>query len=263
MERFSEEFRERYPHGDHLKGIEEKYDRLVAFRRDLIHPPTLIKELEGTGKTPRNPINVLVLTQVAIRRALELTDAMVRDANALSYTPVWVNSRGLFELASLIFDTVDKVREMVANWDFERYKEFDLHLSKILLGFKSAEWHPGKEKGEHLDLIPQNIITIIQRIEKKHIPEFFSLYELLSEVAHPNYMGMLEQYQKLHPTEHVTEFFDRPTERDITAVQIPLDNAHGTLSLLVKAIEDYEGMLTAYALLCAERLPADAPDAAI
>ena len=130
-----------------------------------------------------------MLTQTAIRRALELNDAMIRDANAFSYTPVWVNSRSLFELASLMFDTVDKVGEIVAKWDFDRYKEFDLHLSEIMLGFKSAAWHPGREKGEHLDLVPQNIVTIIQRIEKKHIPEYFSLYELLSEVAHPNYMG--------------------------------------------------------------------------
>jgi hypothetical protein len=132
-----------------------------------------------------------------------------------------------------------------------------------MLGFKSALWHPGREKGEHIDLVPQNIITIIQRIEKKHIPEFFSLYELLSEVAHPNYMGMMELYHKLHPEDHVAEFFDRPTERDITAIQIPLDNADGSLSLLVKGIESYEANLTPYACLCVKGIPPDATDAEI
>ena len=263
MERFSADFRGKYPHKEHLDGIEQAYDFLLRLRREYIHFPSLIRELEQTGKVPRNPINVLVLMQTAIRRGLELTDAMIRDANALSYTPVWVNSRSLFELASLAFDTADKVSELIANWDLERYKEFDLHLSKIMLGFKSAVWHPGRDNGEHLDLVPQNIITIIQRIEKKHIPEYFSLYELLSEVAHPNYMGMMEQYHKLHPEDHVAEFFDRPAERDITSVQIPLDNAHGSLGLLVKAIEMYEANLTTYALLCAKNIPPDASDAAI
>lgn len=106
-------------------------------------------------------------------------------------------------------------------------------------------------------------ITIIQRIEKTHIPDFFSLYELLSEVAHPNYMGMMEQYQKLHPEKHVAEFFDRPAERDITSIQIPLDHADGTLSLLVKGIESYEANLSRYALACVKGTPPDAPDAAI
>jgi hypothetical protein len=32
--------------------------------------------------------------------------------------------------------------------------------------------------------------------------------------------------------------------------------------MLVKVIESYEGMLTKYALLCAEKIPPDAPDAA-
>jgi len=257
MERFSAQFRERYPHKDHLDGIERGYDSLIALRRDHVYFPDVIPELRETGEVPRNPINVLVLTQTAIRRAIELADAMIRDANAFSYTPVWVNSRSLFELGSLIFDTADKVRELVAAWDLARYTEFDIHLSKIMLGFKSVTWHPGREHGEHLDLVPQNIITIIKRIEKNHIPDFFSAYELLSEVAHPNYMGMIEQYQKLYPKERVAQFLDRPTDRDITAIQIPLDSANGSLSLLVRGIELYEESLTPYALLCVREIPPD------
>ncbi len=106
-------------------------------------------------------------------------------------------------------------------------------------------------------------MTIIQRIEKKHIPELFSLYELLSEVAHPNYMGMMQQYHKLHAEDHAAEFFDQPTERDVTAIQIPLHNAEGSLSLLVNGIESYDANLKPYALLCAKHIPPDAPDAAI
>lgn len=263
MERFSSDFRAKYPHNDHLDGIEHAYETLVRLRRGYVHFPTVIPELTETGKTPRNPIDVLVLMQTAIRRGLELTDAMILDANALSYTPVWVNSRSLFELGSLVFDTSDKVAELVAEWDLTRYSEFDTHLSKIMLGFKSAVWHPGKETGEHLDLVPQNIITIIQRIEKKHIPEYLSLYELLSEVAHPNYMGMMEQYRKLHREDRVALFFDRPAERDITSIEIPLDNAAGSLALVVQGIESYEANLTPYAMLCVKGIPPEAPDAAI
>ncbi len=62
-----------------------------------------------------------------------------------------------------------------------------------MLGFKSTTWHPGLDESEHLVLVPQNILTIIQRIEKRHIPGFCGLYALLSEAAHPNYTGMMEQ----------------------------------------------------------------------
>jgi hypothetical protein len=255
MERFSTDFRAKYPHNEHLAGIEHAYDVLLRLRRERIHFPTLIPELTKTGKVPKSPVNVLVLMQTAIRRGLELTDSMIRDANALSYTPVWVNSRSLFELGSLVFDTSDKVNDLVTDWDLARYMEFDSHLAKIMLGFKSASWHPGRENGEHLDLVPQNIITIIQRIEKKHIPGYFGLYELLSEVAHPNYMGMIEQYHTLHSDLVTAEFHDRPAERDITAIQIPLSNAHGALAMLVKGIESYDSNLMKYALLCSKGIP--------
>lgn len=99
MERFSAQFREKYPHKDHLDGIENAYDRLVQMRREYIHFPDVVPELREIGKVPRNPINVLVLMQTAIRRAIELADAMIRDANAFSYTPVWVNSRSLIRKA--------------------------------------------------------------------------------------------------------------------------------------------------------------------
>jgi hypothetical protein len=262
MERFSTDFRARYPHNDHLDGIERAHDLLLRLRREHIHFPTVIPELTETGKVPKNPVNVLVLMQTAIRRGLELTDSMIRDANAFSYTPVWVNSRSLFELGSLVFDTSDKVSDLVAEWNLARYMEFDTHVAKIMLGFKSANWHPGREKNEHLDLVPQNIITIIQRIEKKHIPKYFSLYELLSEVAHPNYMGMMEQYHTLHPELATAEFHDRPAERDITSIRIPLSNAYGSLVMLVKGIESYEFNLTNYALLCSKNIPPDPTEVA-
>ena len=113
--------------------------------------PGLIEPL----KVPNNPANVLVFMQTAIRRGLELTDSMIRDANAFSYTPVWVNSRSLFELGSLVFDLSDNVSDLVAGWDFGRYLEFETHLAKIMLGFKSTTWHPGLDESEHLVLVPR------------------------------------------------------------------------------------------------------------
>lgn len=74
---------------------------------------------------------------------------------------------------------------------------------------------------------------------------------------------MMEQYHKLHPEDRVAVFFDRPAERDITSIQIPLDNAAGSLAVMVQGIESYEANLTTYAMLCVKGIPPDAPDAAI
>jgi len=255
LERFSDDFRGKYRHSDHLDGIERAHDRVLALRRDRIHFPAVIPGLIDARKVPKHPANVLVFMQTAIRRGLELTDSMIRDANAFSYTPVWVSSRSLFELGSLVFDVSDQVSDLVADWDVARYLEFETHLVKIMLGFKSARWHPGLEKSEHLHLAPHNILEIIQRIEKRHIPGFCGLYELLSEVAHPNYMGMMEQYHTLDHDATTAEFHDRPAERDIALIEIPLQNAEGALVMLGDGIESYESNLTKYAVLCMKNLP--------
>jgi hypothetical protein len=249
MERFSADFRGKYRHNDHLDGIERGHDRLRELRRDRIHFPTVIPGLIEPLKVPNNPAHVLVFMQTAIRRGLELTNSMIRDANAFSYTPVWVSSRSLFELGSLVFDLSDNVSDLVAGWDFGRYLEFETHLAKIMLDFKSTTWHPGLDESEHLVLVPQNILTIIQRIEKRHIPGFCGLYALLSEAAHPNYTGMMEQYHTLDLHATTAEFHDRPAERDIALIEVPLANAEAALVMLGDAIESYESNLTEYALL--------------
>jgi len=250
LERFADDFRRKYRHSDHLDGIERAHDRLLALRRDRIHFPTVLPGLIDARKVPKPPANVLVFMQTAIRRGLEITDSMIRDANAFAYTPVWVSSRSLFELGALVFDVSDQVSDLVAVWDVARSLEFERHLAKIMLGFKSTRWHPGLGDSEHLDLVPHNILAIIQRIEKRHIPGFCGLYELLSEVAHPNYMGMMEQYHTLDDDATTAEFHERPAEHDIALIEIPLQNAEGALVMLGDGIESYESNLTTYAVLC-------------
>jgi hypothetical protein len=253
MEHFRRGFRKRFEKNDVLDGIEQPMARLVSFRREVLDVPTLIPALYQTGQLPRTPVKLVVLTQVAIRRALELAESMIRDANAFSYTPVWSSARSLFELASLIFDAIDRVTVLVETWDSRAFVEFNEHMDNVLLGWKSKDWHPGRNADE-LALTAKNIITIVQRIEKRHIPQYFSLYELMSEVVHPNYMGMIEAYQRVEGPDvlHV-QFIDSPAEMDTERISIPLGNAVGSLKMLADAISEFESRLKQFTFLIAEK----------
>lgn len=253
MERFSSQFRGRFSNAEKLDHIEAAYDDLVRLKRPQVHVPTLLPEFYEKRRMPRLPIKLMVLMQVAIRRAHELTDSMIRDANAFTYTPVWTSSRSLFELASLIFDAKEKVRSLLNGWDEKAYLDFNEHLDNVLLGFKSKAWAP---KGPpDVELTAKNILTIIQRIERDAIPDFFKMYELLSEVAHPNYMGMIEQYQKLTDEDPPTTIFiDEPARVDPDTISIPLGAAEGTLHMLAGAISDFETWFPDFGRLSAEKL---------
>src|SRR3954447_23177785 len=157
MEKFSSEFRARFTKPEILDKIEAECGRLEALKRGRIDVPHLVPEFYKDGKMPRLPIKMMLLMQNAIRRAVELSDSMIRDANAFSYTPVFTSSRSLFELASLIFDAGDRTFAILNTWDMKAYLEFSEHLDNVILGWKSEEWHPGRDKAEHLELKAKNI----------------------------------------------------------------------------------------------------------
>jgi hypothetical protein len=252
VERFSTEFRTRFGKAELLDRIEAAHSKLLALRRPTIFIPDLAPSTSSS--MPFVPIKVLFLMQIALRRASELADAMVRDANSLSYTPVWTNSRAIFELAALLYDAKERIRVLLQRWEDKAYYDFCEHLDAILLGFKSTEWHPKSPEHPDLTVITRNILTLIDRIAAKHIPEFRSMYDLLSEVAHPNYMGMMEQYLITHDALNI-EFVDHPVDRDAASIKIPLDAAHSTLEMLALSVGQYDGWFRDFVSLCEKHVP--------
>jgi hypothetical protein len=252
VETFSAEFRKRFGQTDLLDRIEAAHSKLIALRRETIFIPDLAPST--ASGMPFVPVKVLFLMQIALRRASELADAMVRDANSFSYTPVWTNSRSIFELAALLYDSKERIRVILQKWDSKAYYDFCDHLDAILLGFKSTEWHPKSQEHPDLTVITRNILTLIDRITAKHIPHFRSMYDLLSEVAHPNYMGMMEQYMFVHDGLNI-EFIDHPVARNSLAIKIPLDNAHSTLEMLALSVAQYDGWFRDFVALCEKHVP--------
>lgn len=259
MERFSREFREGFERPALLDEIEAAYAKVTALRREKIFIPDLVPSPENG--MPFVPVKVLFLIQMAIRRSSELADSMIRDANAFAYTPVWTSSRSIFELSALIFDMKERIRPILQKWDSKAYDAFCEHLDAVLLGFKSMDWHPKAEEHPDLVVVARNVLGMIDRIATKHIPEFRKMYDVLSEVAHPNYMGMMEQYMIMHD-ELTIEFVDLPTARNPLAVKIPLDSSHATLELLAASIAQYEQWFPDFVALCRKNVPPEHPPAA-
>jgi hypothetical protein len=261
VERFSKELRTHIPNPDTCDEIEKHLDSLLRLRRARIEIPRLLPEFDEKGGMPFDPVKVLVLFQLAIRRAAEVSDSMIRDANAFTYTPVWTSSRSLFELSALVMDIKERIASLLETWDDRTYQDFSEHIDEILLGFKSATWHPKSPAGEpEIVVHAKNILTMIQRIDKKKAHGFMAMYELLSEVAHPNYMGMMEQYQ--FNTDEMTnfEFVDTPLKRDRKAIVAPLDAARLTLALLASNIEQYDQWFPDFARACDANLKPEAKD---
>lgn len=252
MQKFSEDFRGRFERPELLDHIETACSKLIALRRETIFIPDLVPELESG--MPFVPVKVLFLTQMAIRRGAEFADSMIRDANAFAYTPVWTSSRSIFELAALVFDMKERIRVILQKWEDKTYYDFCEHLDAVLLGFKSMDWHPKSAEHPDLVVVARNVLGMIDRISAKHIPDFRQMYDLLSEVAHPNYMGMMEQYMLMHDELNI-EFIDLPTAKNSLAIKIPLDSSQVTLEMLALSIGQYESWFLDFVKLCQRNVP--------
>ena len=65
--------------------------------------------------------------------------------------------------------------------------------------------------------------------------------------AHPNYMGMIEHYQKSGEDLLTIDFIDAPAHADPHSISIPLSFAGGALQMLVKPTADFEAWFSAFA----------------
>ena len=256
MQRFSEEFRTQHPTPEVLDGIEGASGKLESLRRTRLYAPDLVPQFRGKGHLPFVPMKVLGLLQVAIRRALELADSMIRDANAYSYTPVWISSRSLFELSALIFDTMDRIRPILMKWDGEAYYQFCDHLDNILLGFKTPALQPEVPEGtQDTALKAKNILTMIDRLDRGAFQGIRRFYDELSEVAHPNYLGMIAEYQVVEDDRLTITFVDSPARRDLDVVRLPLNYAQLSLAMLAGAIDEYEQRFVDFVKICDANVP--------
>jgi len=96
------------------------------------------------------------------------------------------------------------------------FNDFQENTRKMLLGTKNREKSPN----------PINVNGLVDESDKKYVG-LKTIYDELSETAHPNYDGVSIGYSKLDRKEHVTEFGifwkEKFGKRHETAIQLCLE----------------------------------------
>jgi hypothetical protein len=234
--RLPKEVHERYP--DPAGRFEEFYEtltnlKLASFRREEFSPIANI------------PLKIRVLLQVGLRRVLELADAFTREAEAHSWVPLFVLSRATVEAAALLYDVWMRTREVLRSGDHSALSTFDDHAMKLLLGAKVEEWG-----GQGFTAV--NVLTLIDRLDKKAVDGLRAFYDALSEHAHPNYLGMYGSYHKVEDEE--SKFIDTPLAERPSGIVAPLNATAISLALTMLAVEGYESALKEFTVFCEEAI---------
>ena len=188
--------------------------------------------------------------------------------SAESFAPIWVGARAVMEMAALMYDVTERGRACVAKPTKDAFQEFDKHLDSVCVGFKSMEWAYSEA------VVAKNIVTTLQRsaktgpapfreaLERIGAParDLMSAYEMVSEGAHPNYVGTVESYQRADTNTGVSEMIDSPVKREPERISIPVAFGAGAVLFAVSAVREWESLRDHFIALLPQYQPKPMPE---
>lgn len=241
MNRFLTELKTRYPTLE-FASVETL---LVRAERARI-PLSVAEELSPVVLVPYKVRDVL---QVALRRNLELAKAFVSVFNAELYIPLFVLARAVVETGALALDVWDRVNDIGRAGDRTGLPALDEHLAKALLGAKTSIT-PDSKMYE-----APNVLTLMDRLSRKHALGLRSQYDALSEFAHPNFLGMIATYRPIDPDDRSarrSRYDDRPFSTKAELLLVPLNALGAGLTINLTAIDTFEKNLGLFTRICEE-----------
>jgi hypothetical protein len=126
------------------------------------------------------PFKALSVRELLIHRVAELAEPAVDLFERGKIVPAVVLTRSVVETVAVAYALYRSVRRFIEDRDATA---FDTFLMQTLMGTRWPDW-------KHRST---NILTLIQHVEKE-VPGFEASYNALSEIAHPNWSGMLGSF---------------------------------------------------------------------
>jgi hypothetical protein len=130
--------------------------------------------------------------------------------------------------------------------------------SERYLGIQSRTGQrPGPKTQDHSDcILTANAVERFGASSR----DFMSAYEMVSEGAHPNYVGTVESYQRADTKTGICELIDSPVHRDPERIAIPLDFLAGALLIAASAVRDWESSRDTLIALLPQYQPPPMPE---
>ncbi len=171
---------------DLLAALQETHQRFV---QSLKVERLYVASISVTAKTP---FKAFVFREALYYRMTDLSGAAIDLYKQNKIVPAIIIIRAAYETAALCFYVYKNLNQAIEKRDFIEMDDFLMNAS---LG------------GRHDEVRYKafSIITAIEHLDKQ-FPGLLSMYALLCEFAHPNWMGCEGAYATLNAEEHYYEF---------------------------------------------------------
>jgi hypothetical protein len=140
-------------------------------------------EIAALPISSKLPFKALSLRELLIHRVSDLAGPAVELFEQNRPVPAILLTRGLIETVAVAFSLHKALERFVDSHDGTALDDF---LMKSLMGSRLQD----------SSYQATNIITLVRHVEKS-IPGFESSYNSLSEIAHPNWAGMLGAFGEI------------------------------------------------------------------
>jgi hypothetical protein len=181
------------------------------------------------------PYKALQIREALLYRATDLADASCALIDTENLVSAACTTRAFQETLAALFYVNRKVKKAI---DDENVSALDETLMKALMGSKNNPDMPD----------PINVLKMVDRVEKE-IPGFRDIYDILSELSHPNWAGTLGIYTKIDTEKLWTDFGKNIRPKGNRREQIVF-TLHAGLELIVHIYDEFAEFLPQLVTVC-------------
>lgn len=177
-----------------IKEINAGLSRLKAQRVDQIEVEGRLIELKLAWK-------LAVYREAVLWRIVALTESVALNWNSDNIVGSYLPARALIETSALLLDLEYELKKHI---DAHDITALDALLNSRTFATREKQW---VEKGPASAAI--NVLTLIDRMDKRTNSGIRRLYDLMSERCHPNYLGHHQMYGTLDIETGTTSFSEK------------------------------------------------------
>lgn len=142
-----------------------------------------IRQIEPGGKFIKSKLawKLATLRQPLLYRVVALSESFAVNWNSQNLVGSYLPARALIETTALLLELDHDLERHILAQDLSA---IDSLLMNSLFATRDAEW-----LDEHPEAKATNILTLIDRLDKRELNGIRGHYDLMSEVCHPNSLG--------------------------------------------------------------------------
>jgi len=190
----------------------------------------------------KTPFKALQIREALLYRVTDLAEAACVLVDSMNLVSAACITRAFQETAAALFFVNRKIKKAIHDKDVAALDEA---LMKSLLGAKNNPDMPD----------PINVLTFIDKVEKE-IPGFREVYDILSELSHPNWAGTLGTYSKINQEQLWVDFGRNIRLKDSTQIQI-VNTLLAGLELIVHIYDEFAEFLPKLITVCENNIKSE------